>query len=298
MASKAKHRRAPVSAFGFVVGFLLVIYSLGLIALLLWAVNTSLKTDDNYFLDQLGLTKTWSFPNYVNSFKAMRVQVNARGGGKRYAYFWEMFLNSVLYAGGAAFFQTFTTALVAYLTSRYHNWVSKVIHNTVIVTMLIPVVGSLASTLQMAVNLHIYDQLWGMYILKIGFNNIYYLIFYAAFSRIPDDYTEAAYLEGASHWRIFSRVMLPIQMPLVGVVFLLLFIGYWNDYQVPLLFIPDYPTLAVGLFQFLNNDTTTQMASVPYKVTGGVLVLIPLLILFLIFKKQLMANIDDGGIKG
>jgi len=285
-----------VTPFMIVIGFLLLIYGIGLVALFLWAINTSLKDNDNFIRDPLWLTSSWDFANYVTVFEKMTVQVNTSGGGKKELGLEMMFLYSFLYAGGCALIQTLTTATVAYLTARYKNVFSKILHLVVIATLILPIVGNTASLLQVMKDLHLYDTMIGSWIMKVGFNNIYYLVFYAAFSSIPHDYEESAKVDGASHFKIYTNVMFPMVAPLFWTIALLLFINYWNDYQGPYLFMPDLPTASLGLFYFLKN-TVTEVSSVSVKVSSGLIVFIPIFIVFLIFRNRIMESINEGGIK-
>lgn len=283
------------TCFDAVVFILLSVYTLALLLLIAWALMSSFKSGDAYLKDPAGWFTDFGFDNYINVFTKLRVMVT-KNGHQSYVYVEQMFLYSFLYAGGCALIQTLVTATVAYLTSKYPCLLSKIIHYSVIITMILPIVGNMSSMIQVLRALHIYDTMVGMYIMKFGYANIYYLIFYAAFSRIPKDYTEYALVEGASHFRIFTQVVLPIVLPLLGTVALLLFIAYWNDYQVPYVYLPSKPTAALGLYAVLNVNTEINEA--PFKIASGVIVFIPIFILFLIFRNKIMANIDEGGIKG
>ena len=76
-----------------------------------------------------------------------------------------------------------------------------------------------------------------------------------------------------------------------------LFIGFWNDYQVPLLYMPSYPTVAYGMYN-MANTRENNLSSVPMRMTGAMLMFIPIFTLFLIFQKRLLGNLTVGGIKG
>ena len=91
--------------------------------------------------------------------------------------------------------------------------------------------------------------------------------------------------------------MMPLTSSLFGTTFILFFIGYWNDYQVPMLFLDKNPVLALGLYEFFQSYSN-QLSVGTVKIAGGVIVLIPLLILFIVFRKKLMGNLTEGGIKG
>ena len=295
IARSNKRKKLFYSGFDITTFIILSLYTIGLIMLILWALMTSFKIDDNYLRDPVGWPKIFSFDNYLNVFEYMRVLVT-KNGKQNYVYIEQMLLYSVLYAGGCALIQTFVTALVAYLTSKYECLVSKIVHYSVIVTMILPIVGNMSSMIQILRALHIYDTMIGMYIMKFGYANIYYLIFYAAFKRIPKDYTEYALVEGASHPRIMFKIMFPMVAPLLGTVALLLFINYWNDYQVPYVYLPSMPTAALGLYATLNVNTSIN--ETPFKIASGIVVFIPIFIVFMIFRNKIMSNIDEGGIKG
>jgi ABC-type glycerol-3-phosphate transport system permease component len=285
---------SPFSAF---IGVVLFIFSFFLLFVLFWAFFTSFKSNDNFNRDAVWLPQNWTFDNYAKVFQLMKMQVNT-SGGRKYAGIGMMFLNSILYAGGCAFFQTITTASVAYLTARYDFKISKIIHYTVIITLILPIVGNLASLLQLTQALHLYDTMIGSWIMKVGFNNVYYLIFYAAFKSIPKDYAESAFVDGASHFRVYWNIYLPMILPLVGTVMVLLFVNYWNDYQVPYVFLPDQPTIALGLYAFQKAPSAQGASYVPVQIAAGVVVFIPIFLVFLVFRKRLMGNLLEGGLKG
>ena len=81
----------------------------------------------------------------------------------------------------------------------------------------------------------------------------------------------------------------------MSTVWLLTFVGLWNEYQIPLLYIPQKPTISYGLFLFYSNMTH----DTPYKLAACIVVLVPILLLFIIFKNKLMGRLSlEGGVKG
>lgn len=96
--------------------------------------------------------------------------------------------------------------------------------------------------------------------------------------------------------RIFLQMMLPLVRTTFLLIFLLQFIGLWNDYQTPLLYLPNNPTIAQGLYSF-NFSTSNEYSTVPAKVAGAMFVLLPILIVFMIFKNKLMSSLTLGGEK-
>ena len=280
------------SAFELILGSVLIVYCAFMVIIFLWALNTSIKSDDNFLADPRGVTNSFAFENYLSAFNNIKYK-----DGLVYKYYETMLLNSVLYAGGCALFQVACTAVVAYCTARYKNVVSTILHYVVIVTLILPIIGNTPSMIEIMRKLNLYNTMFGAWIMKLGFNNMYYLIFYAAFKSLSWEFAESAFLDGANHFTVFFKIMLPLTMTLVGTVFLLYFISYWNDYQVPMLYFPKYRTAAYGLFVVFTS-TVDGMAYPPAKIAGAVFIFLPIFIVFMIFKKKIMGNLTEGGIKG
>ena len=280
------------SAFELILGSVLIVYCAFMVIIFLWALNTSIKSDDNFLADPRGLTNSFAFENYLSAFNNIKYK-----DGLVYKYYETMLLNSVLYAGGCALFQVACTAVVAYCTARYKNVVSTILHYVVIITLILPIIGNMPSMIEIMRKLNLYNTMVGAWIMKLGFNNMYYLIFYAAFKSLSWEFAESAFLDGANHFTVFFKIMLPLTMTLVGTVFLLYFISYWNDYQVPMLYFPKYRTAAYGLFVVFTS-TVDGMAYPPAKIAGAVFIFLPIFIVFMIFKKKIMGNLTEGGIKG
>ena len=133
--------------------------------------------------------------------------------------------------------------------------------------------------------------------MRANFLGMYFLVFYAIFQSVPDSYIEAARVDGAGNFMIFIRIMLPLVKNTFFTVLLIQTITAWNEYQVPLVFLPSHPTLAMWLFKF-SLSSKTELSSIPMKVTGCMLLFIPIFTVFIIFNKRLLGNVSLGGLKG
>lgn len=283
-----------------VVMLLLGVYSVAVLGLMLWGFLASFRTDRAVVNAPWKLFSDLTFDNYLTVFEKFKT-IKYVGGGTKTVYFEEMFLNSLLYAGGGALMQTICTAVVAYCTAKYDNLCSKIIHYTVIVTLSLPIVGNLASMLQVTKALGIFDSIVGSWIMKFGFNNIYYLIFYAYFKKISWEYAESAFLDGGGHYTVFFRIMLPLAMPLMATVFLLNFIQYWNDFETPYMFLPNHTTAGIMLYMSIigGGGTWAGPPNVPLtaQIAAAFMVFLPILVLFLVFRNKIMGNLAEGGTK-
>jgi len=113
---------------------------------------------------------------------------------------------------------------------------------------------------------------------------------------IPDAYLEAAIIDGASHFTIFSRIVVPLSKPILAALSVITFMGTWNDYLWPLIVLTDRAkmTLPVGL-GLLNTQYGNQYNLL---MAGGLISMVPILILYFLAQKHFEQGLSIGGIKG
>lgn len=274
----------------------LLIYAVCLFIPMIWAVITAFKAQPDFRINVIGLPKEWVW-NFETVFKKFYVTVMTDLGTVKVGMA-KMFLNALLYAFGCAYFGTLVPCITSYLCARFNQYkLSKIIPVIVIITMVLPIVGNLPSEINVSQKLGLYDHIWGLWLMKAHFLGMYFLVFFNMYKALPMAYTEAAQIDGASNWYILTRIILPITKNSFFTVMLINFITYWNDYQTPLIYLPSYPTIALGMYQMaytLNNE----LSVVPMRMAAALLMLTPILILFLCFHKRLLGNLTMGGIKG
>ena len=294
---KKSNKITKTNWFFAVILTALSIYAILMVGLLIWALFTSLKTYPMFRKDSLGLPDgwpwQWNWGAYIQAFEHFAV---SKGVGKGDAQLTEMFLYSFLYSVGCAFTATFIPMLTAYTTSKFDLKFSKIIYSTVIITMAIPIVGALPAQIEMSKNLGIFNTMHGAWIRQGSFLGMYYLVFFTYFKGVAKEYTEAACVDGAGEFRIFFKIIFPIARNMFLTVMLIKFIGYWNDYQTPLIFLHAYPPVAVGLYKYaLSSENATSWPTM--KVTGSILMAVPTLILFMFFHDKIIGSITIGGVK-
>ncbi len=274
----------------------LTLYSVFLLFLVGWGLLTSFRDNLSFIEKPFSFSGGLHFDRYIVAWDYFLVTVQKQGGGYRDVYLEEMLLNSFLYAFGCAFINTFVMCAVAYVATKFPFKPCKWLSTIVIITISLPIVGNLPAEINMAKTLNIYGTMVGMYIMRASFLGSYFLIFGAVFKGVPQDFTDAGYIDGAGEFSIFFKLMLPMVKDTFMTILLLGFIGYWNDYSIPLIYLPDMPPLALGLYRF-NQSTDNAISDVPTKLAGCFLVLIPILLIFIIFQNKLMGNLSMGGLK-
>lgn len=287
--------KKKTSAFVVAAFVILTLYCVAMLVPLLWDLTTSLKSFGEFTLGNvLGLPKKITFQSYATVWNRMTRTLD----NGTTVYVEQMFLYTLLYAGGCAFAATFIPCITAYVTSRYSFRFNKIVYGTVIVAMVLPIVGSWPSQIRMAQFLHLYDHIFGMWLLKANFLGMYYLVFHAIFSGIPKGYEEAASIDGAGHAMIMFKIMLPLVKNTFFTVLLLQFIAFWNDWMTPWMLLPSYPTVSVGLMFFTSFNYSAELQSAPVQTAACMTVFIPIFIVFVAFRNKLMGNLTMGGLKG
>lgn len=289
---KIKEQKSKLSPLTVVMLIVLILYSALLVGMLVWALFTSFKEPLDFIMDRVGLPNPWYFDNYVKVLKEARLDRN-----QQKVSFIEMIWNSVAYSVGCSLVNTFVTAIVAYLCARYKCAFSKFIYSLVLVVMVIPVVGNQASELQMAIRLGIYDKMFGMLIMRATFLGLYFLVFYDMFNSVPMAFSEAAEIDGAGDFQIMVKIFFPIASNTFLTVALITFIGYWNNYQVPIVYVPSRPTLAEWVFR-ITSWSTGDFSNAPSKIAAAMVLLLPVVAIFLCMHKRLLGNLSIGGVKG
>ena len=290
-----KKRKFKISVFKWLGFAVLFAYAFSMIAILVWSFLTSFKGRLDFYENPIGFPSAFEFSNFVTAIENFYVDV-PKGAQTVRVEFLQLSLNSILNALGGSFVNVFVCCIVAYVTARFHYKFSTILYTIVLVVMIVPVVGNLPSEIQMLRNLHLYDTIIGAWVLKANFLGMYFMVFHATFKRVPNDFTEAAQIDGAGNLRVFFSIMLPMVKTTFTTIMLIRFIEYWNDYQMPLMYIPSYPTLSYGLYDY-TQGLRPATAGTPMQLAGCMILFVPIFLIFILFQKRLMGNISMGGIK-
>lgn len=285
----------------WIVCFIFTIYAISLLIPFLWLLMNSFKSRAEFSADAvsgnggLSFPSVFDFQNYYEALIGFRVQVGA-GDNIRNVNLLGMFLYSVIVTVTTTFLEVFFSAATAYVLAKYEFPGKKIIFSMVLISMVVPIVGSLPVMYRFMGTIGLRDTLpglWFIYVSGFGFG---FLLLNAHFKGIPWTYAEAAQLDGATHFGIFFRIMLPMSRPQLVSLAIITAIGYWNDYATPKIYLPSMPTVAVGL-----NSLTIEIqktADYPLMFACMLVAIIPILAVFACFQKVIISSVVAGGIKG
>ena len=268
--------------------FVFLIQSASLVVPVIWMIVSSFKGALEYMGGYaFDLPEKWLFSNYSKAFEVLNV------GNTN---FFGMIFNSLWYTGIATALGVFVPAATGYVMAKYKFPGKEIIFSVAIISMVIPIVGATASRMKIISMLGINDSPLYVIITSLGGFGGSFLVYYGFFKALSWSYAEAVMIDGGGHFIIFLKVMLPQAAPMLLTYAITGAIGNWNEYQTMILYLPSYPTLASGLFEY--KDNAVRAANFPVYFAGLILSVIPTITLFCIFSNRIMTSISIGGLKG
>ena len=296
---KNRKRLTPYSAVAMsLTGVLLLVLCVSLLIPLVWCLYASCKGTLDYALDAFSLPSVWHFENYAGVLEKLQITTATNRGVVVFSI-WDLFLHSAVFSVSIPLVTTIFTAFMAYVIARYRNKFSKFLYNFGIVLMILPIVGSMPSAMSLKKALGVYDNLflWILTSPQGCFTGMNFLLLYQCFRGLPKAYSEAARIDGAGHYTVMFRIYLPMAIPLCTVIFVLGFLGNWNDYGTPMIWLPSYPNLAYGMYLF-QYQASQFHATQPEILAGFVISMIPSVILYVSMQKLIVEKMQIGGLKG
>ena len=188
---------------------------------------------------------------------------------------------------------------MAYVMAKYKFFGREILYAIGIFVMVTPIIGNTASMVQIREALHIRDNMLLLILTgcSCAFSGLNFLLIYATCRRIPWDYAESAFIDGAGHIQVFFRIMLPMVLPTCAVVFVLHFLAVWNDYETFLVWLRYCPSLSLGLVYF-RYQAEVRGIGTPVVMAAFVIAMVPTIALYLSSQKLILDKFQIGGLKG
>lgn len=297
---KTKIKRSK-SVFYSILACMLVLWVVSVFLVFIWAFATTFrhKIDFELFGPLDFSSGPLDFKNWGLVFTDFYAEAFVEGYGSKKFFIEDMLINTVLYSVGSTLAFVIALTLMSYAVGRFPNKVSTFLLAMCIVTMSLPIVGSLPSEIAMAKSLNIYGTMWGLWIMAFTYNGFYFLILSQAFKAIPKDFYDSASIDGAGRLRILLSIMLPMVKNVIGTIALIRFVELWNNYQTPLIYLPEHPMLMYGFMMLTLSPPkgVPDFYALPARFAVCIVVALPIIILFTVFNKKFLGNLSMGGLK-
>lgn len=205
------------------------------------------------------------------------------------------FTNTAFVAIVATILTIIINTMAGYVFAKYKFKGSNILFAMVIATLMIPLEVIMIPIFKVIVATKLYDNLWGLIIPAVASPTAVFLV-RQYYMSIDSSIMESARIDGASEFGIFARVMLPLGKPVISVLTIISFMWRWNDYLWPKIIINSRKnfTLQLALANF-SGEYSVDWNSL---LAMSVLSMIPMLIIFLIFQKQIVGGMTAGSVKG
>ena len=209
--------------------------------------------------------------------------------------------NTLLYAVAGAVGATALSALAGYGFSRFRFRGSNSLFFGVMATLLVPITSIALPLFLVYSKVGLVNSIWGMILPSVVSPVGIYLMRTYIDASVPQDLIEAARLDGAGELGIFVRIALPLSLPGLMTVLLITVVAVWNNYFLPLIIFSKnslYP-LTVGLSSLSQASQTGSKAElVPVLITGGLVTVLPLIVLFLLLERYFRGGMLQGSTTG
>ncbi len=262
------------------------IYSVTLIFPFFWLFINSLKTHQEFFGQVWALPEEWLFSNYKLALERTVSGYN----------FIQIIGNTVILTVALTFVGVFFPVISAYTCSKYRFKTRSLCMLMALIMVAVPTVGGTAAAYKLFKALNIYDSYWAIILMGSGGFGFTFMMMKSTFDNISWTYAEAAFIDGASDFRVMFQIMTPLAWPTVVMLVIMSCIGTWNDYFNVFMFAPSRPTLGVGIKQ-LSDNLGSADASYPQLFALMIISILPSVTLYAIFQKPIMNNMGGGGIK-
>ena len=251
----------------------------------LWVVKMALTPGQSFSMSGNPLPTTVSFENFETIFTMND------------GIFWRQLFNSLVIAGVTTIVGVILACTAAYAFSRFRFPGRKVGLASFLVTQMFPGVVMAIPLYILLDELGLLNSLSGL-VLVYSTSAIPFCVWMLKgyFDTIPKDLEEAAIMDGANQWTIFTKIVLPLARPAIVVTALFSFMTAWNEFILAATFLNDESmfTLPVMLQRFVG-DYSTQWGNF---AAGAILVSLPVMALFFRLQKHLIGGLTAGGVKG
>ena len=279
-SARIRQRIVKVVTYG-----LLGVWALAVLFPFYWMILTSLKGYGAYnseYVPQL-FTLSPTLQNYVDAFTAVPLA--------------DYFLNTIIFTLGTTAIMLVVTVLAAFAFARLDFKGKDLAFTLFLSLMMIPNELVVITNFVTVTNAGLRNDFWGLILPSV--TSVFYIyLLRENFAQIPDELYWAAKMDGTSDFGYLTRVMIPICRPTIITITILNVIECWNSYVWPRLITddPNYFLVSNGIQEIRENGFGRE--NIPAMMAAVVVISVPLIILFLIFRKKIMEGVSRGGTKG
>lgn len=262
---------------------ILIVLSVLWIAPIVLLVSTTLKTDRDVAVNPFGLFTSFSFQNLANAWTQ--------------GHFSDYLLNSVLLSVPTTILVLVISTMAGYAFARLGFPGRTIAFYAIVLGLLVPFFAYMIPLFFQLRSMRLLDSLVGVILILTTVSLPFGTFFMRAFfNDLPSELEQSARVDGCSEWQIFTRVMLPLVYPGLGALGVFTFLQSWNNFLVPLLYVPSggYQPLTLALYQFAAG----RQIDIGPLAAGTFITILPVVAVFLALQRQVTQGFISGAMKG
>jgi multiple sugar transport system permease protein len=264
---------------------ILILTSIIMLYPLVWMLSSSLKYSN---FDVTGEGVTLFHQLRFSNYKAIFTYIDNPG-------LFEGFKNSVIVVIPSLLVGSYVSTIAAYAFAKINFKYKNIVFLLLLSVLMIPFPIIMIPQYTMFAKMNWYNTLLPLIIPKM-FGNVLMVFFIKQYLvNIPNDLIESGKVDGANHFIIFHSLIIPLIWPAIAAQMILWFMGIWNDYLAPQIFAGNAQTLPVVISRFMSPTST--FSKTQLNMAASVFAMMPVLIIFTIFQKKIVASVAFSGMK-
>ncbi len=264
---------------------ILFLWALSILFPVMWIFYQSLRTNADFFQNVWALPTKLNWSNYTRALNDYDIG--------------QSLLNTVYYVGASLALGTFLTALNAYALTRMKFKGRQFIWGLIMMSLFLPGINALVPQYVLMKSLHLTNSLTGLVVLDSFGENVFFLMLLGGFmSSLPKDMEESAYIDGATLFQTFWKIIVPLSTPGIVTVAIFKFLGLYNNFLGPFIYLSDPAKYTIGVNLYQANMKMQYTSDWVTMFAGVIIVMVPSIIFYILFQRRIMEGATMGATKG
>ena len=265
------------------IGYIFLLFmSIIFILPMLFTILSSLKTKLEIFTSPFGMPKVIQWGNYIQAWKDANMS----------AYF----MNSLIQSGATVILTSIVATMAAYAFARFEFKLNKFLVVLFLLGMIVPIHTILVPISYIIGIFNLKNNIVALVLVYVAFNLPFSIMVMITFMKgVNRSLEEAAIIDGASYFQIYSKIMIPLTLPAISTISIFNFMGAWNNILFPLLFINDKKLRPISLG--LLNFSGERGSEYGLLMAGIVITVVVPLAIYLLFQEKVESGLAAGAVK-
>ncbi|GIP32646.1 carbohydrate ABC transporter permease [Paenibacillus sp. J2TS4] len=277
-----KEKRTFIDVIWWIV---LIVWSFTILFPIIWILYQSVKTNREFFQDVWALSETINWTNYRNAWTNY-------GIGKA-------MLNTLYYVGASLLIGTFLTTMNAYALTRMEFKGRKLIWAAIMLSLFLPGINALIPQYVLMRDLNLTNSLTGLVILDSLGESVFFLMLLGGFMQsLPKELEESAFMDGASIFQTFFRIIVPLSTPGIVTIAIFKFLALYNNFLGPFIYLSDEKKYTIGVAMYQANKLMQYKSDWVTLFAGVMIAMIPSVLMYMFFQRWIMEGATLGAVKG